>query len=258
MASRLKHHVGNCCVALILAAVLGTACYGGSIAVYVGYADNLRPSPFFPNPFFGSPGIALYAGQNPAVGLDAGAVLITNTGATSVTINDLAVNVPTFSGSPINLWGGFLGGGFVLAPGQGAIFTQTAQYNFDTSDPGAPGLNSSQNCDPSNSYAIANPAACAAIAPTVTPTIDGSPISYIDSGHVLDTGGFDFVNSNPCPVAGDSPGSCNESLQWRLIGTTGINDPGGVPEPATFGLLGAGLAAIWGRKRFLRRCTPRD
>ena len=71
--------------------------------------------------------------------------------------------------------------------------------------------------------------------------------NFLDTAHVLDTGGFDLVNASPCPNPVDSPGACNESLQWRLIGTSGIGNPGGgnVPEPATLFLLASGLGGLF-------------
>ena len=93
--------------------------------------------------------------------------------------------------------------------------------------------------------ASASTALCMNNAALVKIWIDGVLASYSDTGHVLDTGGYDFVNSNPCPVAGDTPGFCNESLQWRLIGTTGVNDPGGTaPEPSALALVAVALTGL--------------
>jgi hypothetical protein len=245
----------------ILALSCATAAFAGPIEVFVGYADNLRPSPFFPTPFFGDPSVALFAGQNPNVlQLDAGAIRVLNTGASDITINDLSVQLNPGTGSPVNfhLWGSFLAGGFVLHPSQNAVFTQTTQFDFDTSDFGI--INGQNGNSPTNNCstgAFSTMAICTQNAPLVTLTIGGMASVLADTGHVLDTGGFDTLNSNPCvggnnPAGGNTPGNCNESLQWRDIGTTGIENPGGgsnVPEPASLALLASGLVGL----RVLRR-----
>ena len=68
-------------------------------------------------------------------------------------------------------------------------------------------------------------------------------IDLNDAVSLANTGGFD---ANCC-----LPNN-NESLNWRLIGTTGVQNPGGsVPEPASVLLLGSGLVglAAWLRKQ---------
>jgi PEP-CTERM motif len=237
------------------------------VAVYVGYADNLRPSPFFPVGF----GLGLSLGPissgttqvfTGGGTFDSGAILIVNTGASSITLDSLSATIPTWGTNPLggptastfagSTWAGLAG--FSLLPGNGAIFTQTYSYNFDTSDFGAPGLNSASNCDPTNAFATANPANvafCASIAPTVTISVNGTLLSvFRDTGQVLDTGGFDVAGANPCPNPAEPGGNCNESLQWRLIGTTGIGNPGGnTPEPASLLLLGTGILSLCGAVR---------
>lgn len=200
--------------------------------VSVGYADNLRPdapSAFFPNPWAGSPNVALFSGN--ATNVDAGAVMITNTGASNITLNALTITLPQAGG--FTLWGSSFP--FVLAPGMEAIFTQTTPYNLDTSDFPIVPADISNNCSVG---ALASSSVCVSNAPIVTVTtgISGA-LAYTDSGHVLDTGGFD---ANCCLPLG------NESLNWRLIGTTGVDNPGGtsVPEPASLLLLGSGLAGL--------------
>lgn len=238
---------------LVCLAVLGLLALPAmaQVSISVGYADDLRPSPFFPNPWSGSPN-TIFIGN--ASNVDAGAIMITNTSGSTIVVNSVLVTVPTWNGpANTNLWGTNIS----LPNGDSLVLTQTSPYNFDTSDPGGivdgTFLNSTNNCDPSNAFAIAHAAGCAAIAPTIVLTMNGgAPGTFTDSGQVLDTGGFDFVNANPCPVRGDVPGACNESLQWRLIGTTGITNPGGnTPEPGSMVLVASGLIGL-GRKTWKR------
>lgn len=213
-----------------------------AFAVFVGYADSLRPAPFFPDPYGGAD---IFQGNLGS--LDTGAVRIQNTGASDITLNGLTVTLRPGS-SPINfsLWS--FGAGLTLGAGQNAVFGSTANYNFDTSDFGVLGSSApvDNNCSVGATSLLA---ICTDNAPVVSFIVNGVTTNLSDTGHVLDTGGYDFVFSNPCPVPGDSPGACNESLQWRLIGTTGVEDPGGTggnetPEPESLALLGIGLALL--------------
>jgi hypothetical protein len=222
----------------VLGVVLGATApaSAGLYSVSVGYADNLRADPFFPNPWQGSPN-TIFVGAAPA-GFDAGAIMITNTSALPIVINDVTVN--NFrDGSSYDLWGSN-----VIGVGQSLILTQTTSYNFDTSDnsaggtPGSPSLN----------------------VPQVIITADGgTPQAFGDTGHVLDTGGFDLA-LYPSAKPGDPSG--NESLNWRLIGTTGVGNPGGgsaVPEPASLTLFGLGTLGLLGygwRRRKQTVATP--
>jgi hypothetical protein len=162
--------------------------------VFVGYADSLRASGFFPTPWKGAPN-TLFIGNGPT--FDAGAIRLDNPTGVPLAVDSVSVDLQR-PGSPVfKLWGSF------TIPANGsAILTQTGQYNFDTSD-----------------YPLASCPTPAASSdkriPKVTVTIAGVPTSLLDTGHVLDTGGFDYASCKP-----------NESLQWRSIGGAGIGTEG--------------------------------
>jgi len=219
--------------------------------IFVGYAYDLRPTPFLPSPWCGSSLVGVtgtvgdVAGCSGGSQFDSGAVGVFNDGATPITINSLSVTLrPTLGGvAPFALWSAYLPA--TIQPGKWAIFGQTSGENFDTSDFPfiANGNSLTNNC---STGAFASQAICTQNAPNVAISINGTPMTFSDTGHVLDTGGYDLVNSVPCPNSADSTGACNESLQWRLIGTTGVGNPGGnaVPEPATLTLLASGLIGL--------------
>lgn len=219
-------------VTLIGCLAMSTFANAGVFQVYVGYADGVRGGAFFPSPFDGA---NIFQGTTGAV--DTGAVRIHNSGATNLTLNDLDVKIhPMGGGFDFHLWN--FGTGLTLGAGQDAVFASTVNYNFDSSDFTAlvaPSL--TNNCSVG---ALATTTNCTDNAPLVNFTIDGTLVSMKDTGHVLDTGGFDYAAFG------------NESLQWRLIGTTGVNDPGGtnaVPLPPTIALLAIGFVAMRAKRR---------
>ena len=170
------------------------------LAVFVGYADNLRANSNFPVPWQGSPNTT-FIGQGPT--FDAGAIRLDNNTDTPIHIDSVFVTVPGWTVSAArdaqgngiaDLWGSF-----TIQPNSTVILTQTnaATENFDTSDFGVRGCGDT----------LANGQSPI---PTVRITINGIATTFSDTGHVLDTGGFDLACRG------------NESLQWRLIGTTGI------------------------------------
>lgn len=221
-----------------------TPAHADSVDVYVGYADNLRPSGFFPTPWIGGPNVV---SQSPgSLSFDSGAIRLDNTGTSSITITNLLVTLrPNDGPVAFSIWDPL-----TIAPGQIGIFTETSAYNFDTSDYGILG-NGAVNITPefplggcTNPSDAAQAALCMANAPVVSFDENGTLVTLGDTGHVLDTFGYDFIN-------GSSDG--NESINWNLIGSSVVRG-GDAPEPTTLVLLGAGLLAVgMNRKRFLSR-----
>ncbi|HEV7570810.1 MAG TPA: carboxypeptidase regulatory-like domain-containing protein [Thermoanaerobaculia bacterium] len=163
-----------------------------ALAVYVGYADDLRPSANFPVPWAGTPNV-LYIGSSSPI--DAGAIRLDNNTDAALPVDSVTVDLGR-PGPAFNLWGSF------TVPAHGSlILTQTSQFNFDTSD--YPIGQCGQN------LVAGDPRV-----PIVAVKSNGVTTTYFDTAHILDTGGFDLACSG------------NESLQWRLIGTTGINANG--------------------------------
>ena len=219
-------------VALIGGLAISACAIAGPIQVYVGYADGVRGGAFFPSPYETAD---IFQGNVGSV--DTGAIRIHNSGPTSLTLNDLDVKInPMGGGFDFHMWS--FGAGLTLGAGQDAVFASTANYNFDSSDfPALVVASLIDNCSIGASAATAN---CIDNAPLVNITVDGVLTAMKDTGHVLDTGGFDYAAFG------------NESLQWRLIGTTGVDDPGGtraVPLPPTIALLAIGLLAMRARRQ---------
>src|SRR4029077_9064791 len=96
---------------------------------------------------------------------------------------------------------------------QNGIFTQTAEFNFDTSDFGVLGVLPPANLEPNNADGNGNTnliggcsspssfmtagqlASCNAAIPVISFDENGNPFSFSDTGHILDTGGWDFVDN---------------------------------------------------------------
>jgi RHS repeat-associated protein len=188
-----------------------------ALAVYVGYADSLRPNGAFPIPWQGAPNTVFLGGSGPF--FDAGAVRLDNATNQPLAVDNVTVDLqrPNTSGflpPPVfSLWGSF------TVPAHGTvILTQQTFPDFDTSD--YPILGCGLTVSPNDPRV-----------PKVTVTLGGVATDYFDTAHVLDTGGADRFY---CVAGG------NESLPWRLIGTTGVGGSG------AFQLLPPTSAAVTG------------
>lgn len=243
--------------AISLLASSGLADSVDSFDVMVGYADNLRPSGFFPTTWIGGTlnGLPVVSQTNPAgMSFDAGAVRIDNTGTVPITISNFQVT--DNNGAVLfAIWGP--GVQLTLAPGQAGIFTQTASYNFDSSDQGMFGAFPPTNLEPNNAAGNGNTnliggcssdksfytpeqasGACNIInAPVISFTENGNNVSFVDSGFILNTGGWDFHNNNAFGEDG------NESIDWNVVGGNSRGG-GGTPEPGTFLMMSGSLGCL--------------
>ncbi len=227
-----------------------------SFTVYVGYADNLRASGFFPDPWIGMTfnGLPVISQTNPTgMSFDSGAVRIDNTGSTPITISNFEVT--SNNGADVwAIWG--TGVQLTLAAGQTGVFTQTVSYNFDSSDNGLFGNFPPSNLEPNNADGNGNtnliggcssdpsfftPAQASgqcniSNAPVVSFTENGNNVSFVDSGFIINTGEYDFVNNSAYGEDG------NESINWNTIG--GNQRGGNTPEPGTLFTMALPLAGL--------------
>src|ERR1017187_10380255 len=80
-------------------------------------------------------------------------------------------------------------------------------------------------------------AACTASDPVVSFVVGANPYGFTDTGQILNTGGWDFVNNS---YAGEDG---NESINWNAIGSAPVRGgtPPPIPEPSTYALFGLGI-----------------
>jgi hypothetical protein len=218
-----------------------------NVEVYVAYADNehlLGLTPFLPNPWYGSPNTTFlgYPTSPPSPGTllawDTGAIMIRNTGTRDVVLGQLAtVNGFNDPNKVFTLWDstqlksnlndGLLGAngigpnGIIIPPGQQLILAQTGAANPTndkpyiaspcprTTTPGTCGSNFDSSDTPNAEKNVTN-------TPVIHLTLDNVTWTFTDTAQILNVGGTDVTT-----------GTGNESVQWRLIGTTGSSLPGG-------------------------------
>jgi PEP-CTERM motif len=221
------------------------------ITVYVGYVDNLRASGFFPTIWLGSTGVVSQSpgGQT----LDSGAIRIDNTTGASITISSFQVHFPS-NGSTYTIWNSL-----VIPNGGIGIFAQNngVDTQFDTSDfgifgafppsnlaPTVPGNNLIGGCSsPAGLMTSAQVSACNGAVPVITFNIGATTYTFDDTGHILDTGEWDFVNNSSYGEDG------NESINWNVVGSAAVRGGTPVPEPLTLSLFGAGIAGLTALRR---------
>src|SRR5207247_693037 len=138
----------------------------------VGYADDLRPGPNFPTPWQGSPNVVFIGARGGYY--DAGAIRIDNLGTAPVAVDKVAVDLQR-PGPVVSIWGSF-----TIPAGQSATLPQKGNETFDTSDYAIVGCGQPLAADEKR-------------IPKVTVTIGGVAHDFLDTGHILDTGGFDYA-----------------------------------------------------------------
>lgn len=232
-------------IALAGLAAVPSVAVASTFNVFVGYADNLRASGFFPTTWLGDAGVV--SQSSGAQSFDSGAIRIDNSGTTALHITNFLVAMNGGSGATYGVWNAL-----DIAVGGTGIFTQTVPYNFDSSDnspnsfapgglaPTLAGANGIGGCSSTSALIATVPglqAICAANRPIVSFDLNGTHFSFDDTGHILDTGWYDFVNQSP---------DGNESINWNAIGSGA--DRGGtspVPLPASLPMLLIGVAGLW-------------
>jgi RHS repeat-associated protein/uncharacterized repeat protein (TIGR01451 family) len=172
------------------------------LQVSVGFADNSSASANFPEPWNETNPLVNFVGSGSVY--HAGAIRLDNPGNLPVTVDSVKVDLGR-PGPVFQLWQNI-----VVPAGGSAILTQTQDGNFNTSASPIAGCGLPLAADETR-------------IPKITVTVAGTSTDYADTAHVLDTGGFDS--------------SCrgNQSLEWRPLGTAGMESPAGSIQLITDG-----------------------
>lgn len=90
--------------AIALAGIAGapSVVLASTFDVYVGYADNLRPSGFFPTTWLGDSGVVSESSSSQS--FDSGTIRIDNTGSTAITVEDFTVTMNGGTGASYSFW----------------------------------------------------------------------------------------------------------------------------------------------------------
>ena len=235
-----------------------------SIKIAVSYADTERKvtcADCFPSPWCGSPGVQFIGSSTNYNGnptdtsnckggaWDTGAILVTNTGSTPITLTNLTVALPLplsgNAGSPtctaerrpitFNVWFGqqyyygnpatpaYKGGAITIPAGGQAIFAGTTSdgtYKCPSGNYPSGPTDGTYDFDTSDAYFLdgCTPTTDVASDPVVTFwAAQFGATTYIDKGHTTDTGGIDTGNCDATPA---NPGLPNEALGWRDVGSS--------------------------------------
>jgi hypothetical protein len=205
------------------------------VTVALGYADGATgPAPWSGSTsttFIGeAPQCCLTHGpDNGSPGYDAGAIEITNSGSSSMTLN--AVTADFGGGSSpdhFDLWGGGATGSLpqTVAPGAHVVLTMTSGFNFDTSDLFG------EACHVNSG-----------VVPVVHVTVDGATTDYLDSHQILNGDGADLASCS---------GDISEQIPFTTVvpgiqpAAAPVNDvPPSIKGPAVESRVLSGFAGAW-------------
>jgi hypothetical protein len=174
------------------------------VTVALGYADSasgLTPWSGSSNTVFIGEGpqcCATHGPDNGSPGYDGGAIEITNSGTTSVTVNNVSVDFGGGSSpSSFALWTRPTAPSLpqTLTPGEHLVLTMTSSFNFDTSDLFGEACHINSG-----------------VVPVVHVTVNGVVTDYMDDHQILNSDGADLAScpgdiSEQVPFTGVVPGA---------------------------------------------------